>query len=845
MQRVIGVVISAILGVFLLALAWLNGAIMEFPLPGQLMAARSAERLTAAACNGNADCISEKAPIASYAEYRRCGGYIESERAGESRLACSEAWLSDVYMRMGGAGSSFYRQFRRACRVHDFCYVHAEATYDPKYGKGPAQDRCDRMLLADIVRDCRLLYPTAKLHDDRMKCFRNAMAAYTGVRLQGSKSFSSAKPALCDYEPGPHAPRDHVISGRFVKGRPESLATIVEEPDFRGISVELHALSGDGGSKPILPVARFTPKDVAVADRDRACELPEWSAADTCTAPSTLGDAGFQSADWLRFAPIVIDSDGDGVDEIILVSLTPRAGLVFTHLKTSGEGEYLGFEPPKAYVAVDYIPLKKRKEFGVPGQAGEPPLSNEKAIQMLSHQLVVLARSPDDCSPPYVQAPEDIAFFGSRAEPEDRIDPSDGDDAGIQIIKHRMYRFTFDVMAGHWIMFRDSYADDNHKMSECAYGSEAETRGQQIRQHQLSRLEYPALAVRGPVRCGRISVIRETLSAMSRERCPSSSAKAEAGELNDVDLMKYTINTDYAGDDHLPDPVEALKLVGTSWLPLTWNEAADPVLTSRAARRAGVDLVSIYAGGRKPKDDKSHFFLMTVLKNDLRPDYTAKAAWRVRLPDTIGQPPEQYALLQAGRNIPRSYWSRKELSDPKIFLDLPSVLAPFWINGGPGLSLVMFANRETFEHELKLNGDPGKAAVAPGTLQVLIVPIVNDGPEVDGRKPLLREPRWLECAVPEDTSLAAKPARSGAEWIDGFLYREPVLPGEFFPDRKGGLAIAYRTNEGRLAFTSLQNRPSEKSSDVWWLGQNKCHSLSADGPDNTPPERGIIMMRVN
>ena len=305
MQRVIGVVVSAILGVFLLALAWLNGAIMEFPLPGQLMAARSAERLTAAACNGNADCISEKAPIASYAEYRRCGGYIESERAGESRLACSEAWLSDVYMRSGGEGSSFYRHFRRACRVHDFCYVHAEATYDPKYGKGPAQDRCDRMLLADIVRDCRLLYPTAKLHDDRMKCFRNAMAAYTGVRLQGSKSFSSAKPALCDYEPGPHAPRDHVISGRFVKGRPESLATIVEEPDFRGISVELHALSGDGGSKPILPVARFTPKDVAVADRDRACELPEWSAADTCTAPSTLGDAGFQSADWLRFAPIV------------------------------------------------------------------------------------------------------------------------------------------------------------------------------------------------------------------------------------------------------------------------------------------------------------------------------------------------------------------------------------------------------------------------------------------------------------------------------------------------------------------------------------------------------------
>ena len=113
------------------AIALLDGGIVPYPLPGALVAKRSADRLTGAACSVHqadaqayALCLSRQAPIASYAEYRRCGGYIESERAGESRIACSKPELTDAFLKLRGEGRSYYREARRACRAHDFCYVH-------------------------------------------------------------------------------------------------------------------------------------------------------------------------------------------------------------------------------------------------------------------------------------------------------------------------------------------------------------------------------------------------------------------------------------------------------------------------------------------------------------------------------------------------------------------------------------------------------------------------------------------------------------------------------------------------------------------------------------------------
>lgn len=828
----------AVLAVLLLGSAWLDGQIMPYPEPGKLMADRANQTLTGAACGPDQSCLASAAPIASYGEYRRCGGYIESERAGKSRLACSESQLTDIYLKGRGEGNSFYREFRRACRTHDFCYTHAATAYSPKDNPEQVRAACDAGLLADAVRDCTLINPLPGEWRQRRACRWRGMAAYTSVAWFGRDSFISKTAATCDYEPAPHGARDQVVSGRFVVAAadraPEQVATIVEEAEKAGVTIDLQTLTMDGGSTRLAALEKLTPAQVTLGDREQFCAgagSTQWA-----TCPQTLADVGFMPEDWLRFAPVVVDSDGDGVDEIIIVSLTQGSGLVLTHVKTATDAAgVIAFDPVKAYIALD-----RWGEFGVNASKGAAPLSGEFANQLISHNFTVVQRPPTGCDPLPDQGPEDIVLMGARA------------DLKTESVARRMYRFWFDTAAGRWAMQRDQFTDDGHYMSQCAGVQDTGA------PDHTSRLQYPAIPVRGPVRCKGQGVLRETLSSIVRENCPSSTGKATAGYLNDVDLMSYNLEPRYAGDDDDQDPAARLKLAYPSWLPLTWNEAADPVMTSRAARRAGVLMVSTYVGGQTGDTPRARFPLLSVLRLDQRLMHTAKESWRQRLPDTVGQPPAQYALLQTGmgrhrsrtlttankssQEVQRPYWDRDAFGDPRMFFELPSILAPFSINGEPGLSVVMFANCSTFRVAHKAASCPEAAdtnILTKNTLQVLIAPISSGSPDgalpVDFGKP----PRWLECSIPEGATLMPAPARPDLQWRDSLLYNEPVVPGTFLAGAQGGaLAIAYRSAEGRIALTSLR-----KDGKTWKLGPQTCRTMSRISAD--VPPRDVWMMKLN
>lgn len=826
----------ALLGIVLAVSAWLDGQIMSYPEPGQLLAKRAGQVLTGAACAGDQACLQSAAPIASYGEYRRCGGYIESERAGKSRIACSESFLTDLVLRGRGEGNTFYREFRRACRTHDFCYMHGAASYSPKDDPKVVRNACDAGFLADVVRDCTLLNPAPYEWRQRRFCRWRGMAAYSTVAVFGVNKFVPKDAAVCDYEPGPHGARDQVVGGRFVphspERAPEHLITIVEEPQRAGITLGLHALTLDGGSERIAVTAKLTPAQVELGDREQFCA--EAGGTQWAKCPETLADVGFMPEDWLRFSPVVADSDGDGTDEMILVSLTQGAGLVLTHVRTSvDETGTVTFAAPRAFIALD-----RWGEFGVNASKGAAPLSGEFANQLLAHKFTVVQRPPTGCEALPDSGPEDLVLMGARA------------DVKTDSIARRLYRFTFDVSAQRWLLQRDQFTDDGHYMSQCAGVKDTGA------PDHTSRLQYPAFSVRGPVRCKGKSVLRETLSVVVRENCPSSTGKARAGYLNDVDLISYNLEPEYQGDDEDDNPAIRLKLAYPSWLPLTWNEASDPVMTSRAARRHGVLMVSAYVGGQSSDGPRDRFPLISVLRLDDRLMATAKEAWRQRLPDTVGLPAAQYALLQSGLgrhrakqlskptkaalSVQRPYWDKDAFGDPRMFFELPSVLAPFSINGGPGLSVVLFANCTTFQvaHETDVCPEAAEGNIfTKNTIQVLIVPISSG--RVDDEEPLNygKPPRWLECPVPEHSALSRAPVRN--DWANAFLYNEPVVPGTFFSGARGGaLAIAYRDGDGGLGFTNLR-----KEGPVWKLGRQTCRTISRLRDE--VPERDVWMMKLN
>jgi hypothetical protein len=843
MRYAIGISVL-LLAVVIAVSAWLDGQIVPYPEAGRLQAERAKTSLTGAACAGDSVCLGSAAPIASFGEFRRCGGYIESERAGPSRIACSEAGLTDLYLKGRGEGNTFYREFRRACRAHDFCYTHAASTYAPKDDPETVRASCDAALLADAVRDCTLLNPAPAKWRQRRACRWRGMAAYSSVAWLGRDAFIAKTAATCDYEPAAHGARDQVVSGRFVAAGaerpPDQVMTLTEEAEHAGLTIDLQQMTADGGSARITAIEKLTPGQVAIADREQYCAPSHMAGAQWAACPQTLADIGLMTEDWLRFAPVVVDSDGDGIDEVVLMSLT-GGGLVLTHIKTGLDAaNAVTFQTVKAFLALD-----RWGEFASSSGNHAAPLSGEYANQLLAHKFTVVQRPPAGCEVLPDQGPEDIVLMGARASTHP------------DSIARRFYRFAFDAPTGMWSLQRDQFTDDGHYMSQCAGVEDTGA------PDHTSRLQYPALTVRGPVRCKGKGVVRETLSAVVRENCPSSTGKATAGYLNDVDLLSYNLAPEYRGDDDEADPAIRLKMVYPSWLPLTWNEAADPVMTSRAARRAGVLMVSAYVGGITGEAPRARFPLISALTLDPRLTLAAKEAWRQRLPDTVGLPSNQYALLQAkpprhrlgarpevasasptqSKEVERPYWDRDAFGDPRMFFELPSILAPFSINGDAGLSVLLFANCSTYRVAHKATGCADSSAtgiMGRNTLQILVAPVTG-GLTPEGQLPegAGRPPRWLECPVPAGASLSPAPVRADLIWQDAFLYNEPVLPGTFYTGSAGGgLAIAYRSAQGRIALMGLR-----KEGRSWKLGPATCQTLSRLG--TADPARDVWMMKLN
>lgn len=874
LRWIIGIVLAILAIITAVSVAWLDEWIRVAPEPGALVAERSRPNRTAAACVDRT-CIASRAPIGAYDEYRRCGGHTESARAGEARLACSESALTDLIVKKGDLeGQSLYRQFRRACRTHDLCYIHTRATYDTDQDLGAARRRCDDKFLADIVRDCALIEGAGK--NDYKACRRRGMIAYSAVHGLGWMHWREGgrNVVTCDYEPGAHAPRDQVVSGRFVPGTPlqDHVVTLVQDKDLETVTAELVRLNDDGTATTLAKRERLAPAEVPVADRDAACvDLRDASGQPSAGCPSTLGQTLVSARDWLRFSPIVVDSDGDGTDEIILPTLTSDFGLAFTQIRIEAIGGLAGFAEPKAYLAVhrasglaapppatDPAGMTSAIDTGGPCEAGlelndcpnqpkwaklagEPRgksdslvLSHEVANQILGHNFVVVARNPEECRPlPDVPA-EEILLLAGHGQ-------------GFERSGHRLHRFTFDAAAGRWFMRRDKFTNDGHRMRRCDREDEGPF-------EQSVRLVYPAFAVRGPVKCegGRVAV-HETLTVVAREKCPSSVIESRAGELNDIDLMTYALTPGYdESDDALGTPEKPslqddLQMAKAPWIPINWNESADPVMTSRSARGYGIMMAGAYVGGtgriarpillRRPRirgpakisQDRT-YPLIAMLRIDDRLRVSAKEQWQQRQADTAGIPPVQYALFSSlpYGETKGDVWRQDAFGDPAMFFDLPSVLAPFDMNGNPGLSVVLFANRASFEFRPPA-GSTASNLVKPGHFHVLVAPLPATG--------LPREPRILECEVPPHASLPQPPARDEASWSRTFLDNEPVLPGLFFNNgESGGLAITYRTAEGGIGVLPLRY-----ANRRWWLGGQLCSSLTTG-----PLTRGKLwMMRLN
>lgn len=817
--------------VFLLSVIWLDGGIRKYPQPGALMLDRVKLPLTAAKCGSDKECVLKGSPIAAYGEYRRCGGYIESARSGKSQVACSNSFWTDGFLSGGGEGNSFYRASRRACRSHDFCYLHGRRTYGARSKADDVRAACDDAFLADSVRDCTLQNPRSVPDAwKRRTCAVRSMAAYTAVWWFGEEHFSGeSQKAVCDYEPGPRAARDQVVSGRFAPAKldaygSEQVMTLLGDGEAKSITIQLSAITASGAQAIAAPLV-LRPEEIEIADRDAFCNAnPKWKSATGECQVTTLADVKFEPDAWLRLAPIVVDADGNDLDEVLLVAVSADAGFIVTHVRTvRGADDVVGFLPVRAFAALD-----RWRDFRSPANS-DTSVPGEFGQQLLASNFVVVERSPGGCEAmPQKRGAEDVMLMGARANRE------------TDTIARRVFRLAFETEA--WSMSRDWFTDDGHFMSSCEGVIETKT------PNHTSRLQYPTFAVRTPVFCNETTtVMRESLAAIVRENCPSSIKKAQPGYLNDVDLMTYPVIS------QMPevDSSRVFEMVKPSWLPLTWNEASDPVMTSRAARKAGVLMVSAYVGGSqdsrivdrkrfmRPRFRVAHFPFISVLRAEPRLTDAVKRSWQQRLPDAVGLPASQYAVLESSHNSSRQYWNEEEFGNPRMFFELPTILAPFSIHGDDGLSVVLFANCTTFleahGRDCPDRGNPGEKlkGLVKDTVQVLIVPVVG----------LNKPPRWEECPAPKAAQLSPSALGSDLQLSRSFLHNEPVLPGHFFSGSNGGaLAIAYRTSEGGIGFAPFRFVGTPKDGS-WHLGDRPCTTLS-ESP-NTQTVRNVWLSKLN
>lgn len=848
---------------------------------GELYAKRSYPNLTAAACVRNKQkCnLVEEAPIAALAEYRRCGEVVSGTRIRGEPLGCSEIGLTDRLMRdFFNPGQTTYRQLRRGCRKHDLCYRHGRATY----GHDPKQ--CDEEFLAESLRECWLIYGNDSDEKDaspfvrerdflRWSCQARAAAAYIGVSWRGGQYFKRPDSSLCEYEGGPHAARDHVVAGRFLGGPSETALDYVISlsltPDETALTVRLLSFGPDGQSVERAALT-ITPGDVAVADRDWACPARRRKAdggfADEC--PEHLGQSLHKgAAEWLRFPPIVVDADGDGSDELVIPSLVPDFGLIFTHIRAKQDGDVDGFEPARAFLA----PARLAKDdgaikgcetglefadcYGALHGTSAKFLSSEAANQHLGFEFTVMASPDAGCAPEGRPGKQDVVLLSTFSDLPEKPTP--------EVVKrwgwdsdYVLRRFVFDAQAQRWYMRRDRFNNDRHRLAGCTT-----KRGRdQFQTH--ARLQYPAFAVRMPPTkdtsavSPQVCASEEQLALISRDKCATTSPVSRAGSLFDIDVMlykldpKYTLVTDEEKREKYKEGsgFDDLRMAEVKWLPVLWPETADPVVTSRAARERGVAMVSTYIGGtttvgtgevsqKGVKDvprEGQHPVVAVVRDEHLR---TPLFFWQNRYADTMGHAPELYGVFKStsfkpSPEFPRTLseqrynlWDPHRYGSAQLYFRLPSVLAPFTSDGAKGVGVVYFGNSALWASfpDPDPRASP-RLSIRDGWFRLLIV-TVEPQSAASGH--------MVDCPADAIAGGTAVPARQSRGYAD-FLQREPVLVGKFLASDAGGsLAVAWRDAAGDLRLTALR-REQQK----WKFGDRDCEG--PDGFQNIELYRGRI-----
>ena len=574
------------------------------------------------------------APIANWAEYRRCGGSSQTVRAHGETIACSMPNITDRLSMLMGEGQTFYRQMRAACNRHDLCYAQGGAT------DGQNRAACDNGFLADLIRECSLIYgdpgdvvgggstqeaPSGngarrarakELMSALANCRRQATLAYTAVNLDGRSFYKNNYQPVCDYEPGPHGARDAVVSGRFLDAAsspaPKDYGlTVSLMRDGAAIVLRLLELNATGQSEE-RGSWTLRPEAVPVTDRDRACRVLTDSAdvAPSLRCPQTLKDTAITAADWVRIDPIVVDSDGVDGAEIILPTLTRDFGLGFTQLRFTRAATgivmdargYLGVarfsDEPGAKGCETNLEFSDCDTALAASGKGEalPILSNERSVQSLAHAFLAVDRRQAGCG--------ETAYLGQDLVLNSRHALRDTSKSGN--MGFRLRRFTYDKASDRWLMSRDRHQNDGHRVYRCG--------GTASPFEHYKRFQYPQFNAGFDVECGqqadgscpvkcadptRGDSRLEMVGAVMREKCPTSTLSPGAGELNDVDFMLYDLNTATTGPDIRDPNPGRLDWVNSTWAPFVWKEPSHPLVTSPEARRGPdrIAAVGSYVGG--------------------------------------------------------------------------------------------------------------------------------------------------------------------------------------------------------------------------------------------------------
>jgi hypothetical protein len=352
-----------------------------------------------------------------------------------------------------------------------------------------------------------------------------------------------------------------------------------------------------------------------------------------------------------------------------------------------------------------------------------------------------------------------------------------------------------------------------------------------------------------------------------REKCPTSTFRPGAGELNDIDLMLYDANTNITaqtsqGADKRDN---SLDWVNSIWSPLVWKEPAHPLVTSAEARRGPdrIMAVATYVGGDgtqkileeirtglsyadepenadqrrmanlrrvKQKYNRSEdrrYPVITVLRHQLLFHKTllghtvGGSGGELRKPDTHGHLPDRYAVS----------WDIEAYGNPASYYELPSVLVSLGTQARAATQTVPLNAAQAQEEARPQMGmafflNPYLSANlrterqrGPGDEAEVAEWQSGDYRLADGMFRMLIIPvpqpgdtpadvaRMIDCPI-SGAAAGGAPAQGAQGWTKHFLKNEPVLVGRFYPagadERQQGMAVSWRRQDGAIQLTALR-----------------------------------------